>query len=49
VRKRRLQLSLPIQHRAELHLPPDEAGRIAEPFGDPHRLLGKMLRLLHLV
>ena len=27
---------------------PDETGRIAEPFGDTQRLLGKMLRLLHL-
>ena len=48
VRKRRLELPLPVQHHAERHLRPDEAGRIVKPFGDAQRLLGKMLRLLHL-
>jgi hypothetical protein len=48
VRKRRLELPLVEQRRAERHVPPDETGRIVTPFGDTQRLLGKMLRLLHL-
>ena len=48
VRKRRLELPLGEQRHAERHLPPDKTDRIAEPFGHSQRLLGKMLRLLHL-
>ena len=48
VRKRRLELPLPEQRRAERHVRPDETGRIVKPFGHTQRLLGKMLRLLHL-
>ena len=48
VRKRRLELPLVEQRRAERHVRPDETGRIVKPFGDTQRLLGKMLRLLHL-
>ena len=48
VRKRRLELPLKVQRHAERHVPPDETGRIAKPFGHTQRLLGKMLRLLHL-
>ena len=42
--------SFPCQNSAtaERHVPPDETGRIVKPFGDTQRLLGKMLRLLHL-
>src|SRR6516162_8418513 len=47
-RKRRLELPLPVQGRAERRVPSDETGRIAKPFGHPQPLLGKMLRLLHL-
>src|SRR5215471_2446821 len=47
VRKRRLELSLEAQHHSERHVRPDETGRIVEPFGHTHRLLGEMLRLLH--
>ena len=46
VRKRRLELPLPVQRRAERHVASGETGRIAEPFGDTQRLLGKILRLL---
>ena len=48
MRKRRLQLSSPVQRQAGRHVCPDKTGRIVEPFGDTQRLLGKMLRLLHL-
>ena len=48
VRKRRLELSLEVQHHSERHVRPDETGRIVEPFGHTHRLLGEMLRLLQL-
>jgi hypothetical protein len=48
VRKRRLELPLEEQHVAERPVRPDETGRIAKLFGDAHRLLGKMPRLLHL-
>ena len=48
VRKRRLEFPPVVQHHAERQVPPDETGRIAEPFGDMQRLLGEMLRLLHL-
>ena len=48
VRKRRLELPLEVQRHAERHVRPDETGRIVKPFGDTQRLLGKMLRLLHL-
>ena len=48
VRKRRLELSLVAQHHSERHVRPDETGRIVEPFGHTHRLLGEMLRLLQL-
>ena len=48
VRKRRLELPLVEQRHAERHVRPDETGRIVKPFGDTQRLLGKMLRLLHL-
>ena len=48
LRKRRLELPLEEQRHAERHVSPNETGRIAEPFGDTQRLLGKMLRLLHL-
>jgi hypothetical protein len=48
VRKRRHEFPLPEQRRAERHVRPDEPGRIVKPFGDTQRLLGKMLRLLHL-
>ena len=47
-RKRRFQFPLVVQHPAERHMRPNEAGRIIEPFGDTQHLLGKMLRLLHL-
>ena len=47
-RKRRLELPLEEQRVAQRNVCPDETGRIAEPFGHPQRLLGKMLRLLHL-
>jgi hypothetical protein len=47
-RKRRLELPLLAQHPAERLVRPDETGRIVKPFGDTQRLLGKMLRLLHL-
>jgi hypothetical protein len=46
--KRRLELPLLEQRRAERHVPADEAGRIAKPFGHVQRLLSKMQRLLHL-
>jgi hypothetical protein len=48
VRERRLEFPPVVKHHAERQVPPDETGRIAEPFGDMQRLLGKMLRLLHL-
>jgi hypothetical protein len=48
VRKRRLELPLVEQHPAERHVRPDETGRIVKPFGHTQRLLGKMLRFLHL-
>jgi hypothetical protein len=48
VRKRRLEFPLVERRRAARHVPPDETGRIVTPFGDMQRLLGKMLRLLHL-
>ena len=48
VRKRRLELPLVVQRHAERHVRPDETGRIVKPFGHTQRLLGKMLRLLHL-
>ena len=48
VRKRRLELPLEEQRHAERHVRPDETGRIVKPFGHTQRLLGKMLRLLHL-
>jgi len=46
--KRRLEFSLPVKRHAERHACPDEASRIVKPFGHTHRLLGKMLCLLHL-
>ena len=48
VRERRLEFPPVAQHRAECHVRPDETGRIVKPFGDMQRLLGKMLRLLHI-
>ncbi len=48
VRKCRLEFPLVEQRRAERDVRPDETGRIVKPFGDMQRLLGKMLRLLHL-
>jgi len=48
VRKRRLKFPLAVQRHADRHVRPDETGHIPEPFGDTQRLLGKMLRLLHL-
>jgi hypothetical protein len=48
VRKRRLEFPLVELRRAERRVRPDETGRIVKPFGDTQRLLGKMLRLLHL-
>jgi hypothetical protein len=46
VRKRRLKLPLEEQRVAQRQVRPDETGRIAEPFGYPQPLLGKMLRFL---
>ncbi len=48
LRQRRLELPLEEQRHAERRVRPDKTGRIVKPFGDPQRLLGKMLRLLHL-
>ena len=48
LRKRWLELSLPVERPAEPHVRPDQTGRIVKPFGHTQRLLGKMLRLLHL-
>jgi hypothetical protein len=48
LRKRRLEFPPVVQRHADRHVPPDETGRIVKPFGDMQRLLGKMLRLLHL-
>ncbi len=48
LRKRRLELPLVVQRLAERLVRPDEAGRIVKPFGNTHRLFGKMLRPLHL-
>ena len=48
VRKRRLEFPLEIKGHADRHVPPYETGRVAEPFGDTQRLLGKMLCLLRL-
>jgi hypothetical protein len=47
-RKCRLEFPLEEQHRAECQVPPEETGRIVKPFGRTHRLLRKMLSLLHL-
>src|SRR6516225_5002695 len=48
VRKRRLELPLVVHRVAQRHVRPDETGRFVKPFGHTQRLLGKMLRLLHL-
>jgi hypothetical protein len=48
VRKRRLEFPLEKQRRADHHVRPNKTCRIVKPFGDAHRLLGEMLRLLHL-
>jgi len=48
VRKRRIEFALEEQHLAERCVRPDQTGRIVKPFGHTQRLLGKMLRLLHL-
>src|SRR5262249_25403676 len=47
-RQRQLELPLVEQRHAELHVRPDKTGRIAKPFGDTQRLLGKMLGPLHI-
>ena len=47
VRKRRFELPLVEQRRAEPLVRPDETGGIVKPLGDTHCLLGKMLGLLH--
>ena len=48
LRKRRLELPLEELRHAERHARSDETGRIVKPFGHTHRLLGKMLGLVHL-
>ena len=49
LRKRRLELSSPVQRHAKRHVRPDETGRIVKPFGDTQCFFSKILRLLHLV
>src|SRR5262249_52936937 len=47
-RQRQFELPLVKQRHAELHMRPNETGRIAKPFGDTQRLLCKMLGPVHI-